>query len=635
MKKIISLSFSAILVILIMLFASCAFAEQSSNIAPTRLKNTDTYYSYDKTAKTLTISGNGKTPDFQNTSGDTNSQPWFSWRSDGSIEHIVVEKGVTSLGNYFFFGIRCDDFSIANTVESIGSYAFSASSLTEIDLPDNLKFISNNAFYLCEDLKNITIPKTVSSIGDSAFEGCSKLEKVEFEKMSASINIYSNAFLSCQKLKQVNVPYGAKLSPYSFGYVKAGKGFMVDDFVLGVYSDSSAFSYTQNYFVDYKLLDEMEIFETDTISRTYSSSNVNEQMIFKFVSNGDAPYVFASSGNVDVNCTLLDENKNELQKSEDNSDYDLNFTIKYNLQKGKTYYFVVTSVNSLGSFSVNLSSVGIKNISIDWDTEYQATDLVGKDFSVLEYIKTKTIDFEYTSGYVYKLPFNNGSEYAGMKIEYNNLLSNKITCGENKDSITVGDKTLYFTINVIHSYVTTVVEPTIKSGGYTLHTCVYCNNKYMDNFTENLGQDISGNIYLSTSLNGDIDLSRPLENIEIFDSSGIRVARTDSNGFFYAQYMYGDIYIQSDMSIKRRITVKKGVANLGNIGIIYGDISGDGCINAKDFAAITHMKEYDINDTDYKNLDSDNDGKLEEKDWQFMKNFYLFGKLDSTVYDTF
>lgn len=86
-----------------------------------------------------------------------------------------------------------------------------------------------------------------------------------------------------------------------------------------------------------------------------------------------------------------------------------------------------------------------------------------------------------------------------MEIKYNNLLNGKVTCGENKDSITVGNKTLEFTINVVHSYVSTVVNPTITGSGYTEHKCVYCGDTYRDSYVDKLGQDVYGSVYLINS----------------------------------------------------------------------------------------------------------------------------------------
>ena len=107
MKKLLSIFLSLVLSISVFGVCNISFAAQTTDIEPTKLINSSAYYSFDVNTKTLTISGKGRTPNFTNSSGDTTSQPWFYWRSDGSIEHIVVEDGITSLGNYFFYGVSC------------------------------------------------------------------------------------------------------------------------------------------------------------------------------------------------------------------------------------------------------------------------------------------------------------------------------------------------------------------------------------------------------------------------------------------------------------------------------------------------------------------------------------------------
>lgn len=102
MKKLLSIFLSLVLSISVLGVCNISFAAQTTDIEPTKLINSSAYYSFDANTKTLKISGKGRTPNFTNSSGDTTSQPWFYWRSDGSIEHIVVEDGITSLGNYFF-----------------------------------------------------------------------------------------------------------------------------------------------------------------------------------------------------------------------------------------------------------------------------------------------------------------------------------------------------------------------------------------------------------------------------------------------------------------------------------------------------------------------------------------------------
>lgn len=638
MKKLLSIFLSLVLFVSVLGICDMSFASQNSNIAPTRLGDTNTYYSYDLASKTLKISGQGKTPDFTNSSGSSSSQPWFFYRDDGSIEHIVVEQGVTYIGSYFFYSTSCTDISLANSVETIGGYAFADSKIKNITLNKNLKYISGYAFYFCDKLTEISIPKSVLSIGTSAFENCTALSKVTFEAMGAQATVSQRAFFKCPNLKRVDIPSGFKLYSYSFGYKSASVDGTYDGFTLGVFSGSKAYDYAKGHYIDYVLLNEIEINESDSALRTYTSDNPAQEMVYKFTPKTTTQYTFSSSGDVDVNCVLKDSDGNSLAESDDNSENDLNFTIKYTFEAGKVYYFCVTSVNSLGDYTVSLSSEQIVNISISWDKTYQAQEIKDVNFSVLEYIKTQTVDFEYSSGYVYKMPFNNGATYRGMKITYNNLLNGKVTCGENKDSITVGDKTLEFTITVNHSFDKEVIEPTIDEYGYTVYTCTYCGYTYKSDYVDYLGQDIYGNAYLVTDADGTVDKNRALEGINVYDKSGKYITQTDKNGFFYVEYAYDYIVLKSNYTVERKIKITKGDAYVGNVGLICGDLTSDGYINAKDYVFFIHLKNYDINSSDYlflKNLDSNKDGVLTDDDWAFAKNFYTSSKLGEDTYAEF
>ena len=91
-------------------------------------------------------------------------------------------------------------------------------------------------------------------------------------------------------------------------------------------------------------------------------------------------------------------------------------------------------------------------------------------------------------------------------------------------------------------------------------------------------------------------------------------------------------------AVERKIKIINNTPNLGNIGLIYGDLTEDGYINAKDYACFVHMKNYDINSRDdiyLKNLDSDKDGVLTDDDWAFAKEFYTFDKLSTDTYSSF
>ncbi len=71
------------------------------------------------TNKTLTISGSGAMTDYASAGA-----PWYSERAN--IKHIVINEGVTSVGNYAFQGISASsaDVKVPSSVTSFGSNAF-------------------------------------------------------------------------------------------------------------------------------------------------------------------------------------------------------------------------------------------------------------------------------------------------------------------------------------------------------------------------------------------------------------------------------------------------------------------------------------------------------------------------------
>ncbi|MCD7796622.1 MAG: leucine-rich repeat domain-containing protein [Clostridiales bacterium] len=263
MKKSVSLFCVVTMFILVMLGTVPAYAlTQTEDIEETQILESDTYYSFDAETKTLIISGDGATPNFSNSSGSTNSQPWYSWRSDGSIEHIVVEEGITSLGTYFFYNITTADISLPSTLLSIGNYAMArTNSNSTVILPEGLETISNYVFYNTSGLVSMSIPSTVTSIGMSAFESCTSLESVEFANLKMTVSIGKKAFLKCSSLTTVTVPKYATLSDYSFGYSAASAGSLYSDFVMRVYRDSDAYTFALSKAIAYEIIDTYDITE--------------------------------------------------------------------------------------------------------------------------------------------------------------------------------------------------------------------------------------------------------------------------------------------------------------------------------------------------------------------------------------
>ena len=131
---------------------------------------------WDLTNGVLTISGTGEMTDYTNMSD--NLTPWYSSRT--SITSVVIENGVTHIGNYALYNCtKLTSANIPNSVTSIGNYAFIyCSNLTGITIPNNVTRIGDVAFGACSSLTSVTIPNSVTSIGEGAFYGCTHLSKV-------------------------------------------------------------------------------------------------------------------------------------------------------------------------------------------------------------------------------------------------------------------------------------------------------------------------------------------------------------------------------------------------------------------------------------------------------------------------
>ncbi len=154
---------------------------------------------------TLTVSGEGAMDQFVN----VESCPWYHERE--SVERVVVEAGVTSVGSFAFSGCTAlSGIDLANTVRSIGDDAFKdCARLTAVSLPSGLTSLGNGAFYNCSGLTSLTIPAGVTTLGDFVFSGCSGLRALTLPDSVREIG--DCAFLYCNLLNSValsaNNPY--------------------------------------------------------------------------------------------------------------------------------------------------------------------------------------------------------------------------------------------------------------------------------------------------------------------------------------------------------------------------------------------------------------------------------------------
>ena len=159
-------------------------------------------YSFVSSTGTLTISGTGTMYSYS----DVSNWPWYNYRS--SIKKVVINNGVTSIGDYAFTYCKgLTSITIPNSVTSIGYYAFSGcSGLTSVTIPNSVTSIGGGAFNKCSGLTSITIPNSVTSIAESAFFGCTGLTSLTIPNSVTSIEEY--AFQKCTGLTSVTIGNG-------------------------------------------------------------------------------------------------------------------------------------------------------------------------------------------------------------------------------------------------------------------------------------------------------------------------------------------------------------------------------------------------------------------------------------------
>lgn len=206
---------------------------------------------------TLTISGTGAMTNY------SSFGPWYNNRL--SINSVVIEDGVTSIGNYAFYNcsaltdvyynnsfsdfakiyignynsnftnatLHCSDMNYNNwgkcgdTVayfwDSSGTLTISGtgamtdyhyyndipwysrrSEIKTVVIEDCITSIGEGAFYHCSSLSNVTIPDSVTSIGNYAFCGCDALTSIAIPNSVTSIG--GDAFYSCDALTSITIP---------------------------------------------------------------------------------------------------------------------------------------------------------------------------------------------------------------------------------------------------------------------------------------------------------------------------------------------------------------------------------------------------------------------------------------------
>ena len=192
-------------------------------------------WAYDEATKTLTVSGTGDMDEW-NYAAEPKPEKRPSWEIyKNDIQKVVVEDGVTSIGEYAFckYG-SLTDVTIAETVTRIGRNAFYyCTSLKSIQLPQDLTSIPAWMLSGCKNLAEVAIPDSVTTIGAGAFNYCAGLTSLDIPAGVTSIG--SDAFEACTRLQDVVLPKGLTIiSDSLFTGCKVLKKLVIPEAVMAI-----------------------------------------------------------------------------------------------------------------------------------------------------------------------------------------------------------------------------------------------------------------------------------------------------------------------------------------------------------------------------------------------------------------
>ncbi len=199
---------------------------------------------------------------------------------EGSFEEVVLEKGITTIGENAFNNSKTIKKINLDNVEIIGSYAFAGSSIEELGKTLNLTTLANGSFNNCGSLKYFCLG-AVKSIGSYSFKGCTELQ-IESGYDGCIKTIGAEAFAGLKPIEFIDLSAITSCSPNAFNNTIV-KGITIGDYdsslnvnpteKLVIKNASTSLSFSS-------LNDNIEIHLPKGVADIYGKSNANWKVYF-------------------------------------------------------------------------------------------------------------------------------------------------------------------------------------------------------------------------------------------------------------------------------------------------------------------------------------------------------------------
>lgn len=118
---------------------------------------------------------------------------------------IPCKYDIVSIRNYAYSASKITSLILPDSVTEIGEESFSyCQKLISVTLPKNIIKIPARVFSWCHKITSITIPYGVQKISFGAFEDCKELTSIFLP--NSLVEIESRAFWGCTSLRTINIP---------------------------------------------------------------------------------------------------------------------------------------------------------------------------------------------------------------------------------------------------------------------------------------------------------------------------------------------------------------------------------------------------------------------------------------------
>ena len=149
-------------------------------------------WTLDSETKVLTISGTGE---MYHDGHFSDSLHWHGQKLTTTIQSVVIEPGVTSIGYWAFANCtNLKTISLPDGITVIEANAFDNSGLTSIVLPNSVTEVQGSAFNGCKQLASCDLGRGIKHIGKNCFWDCTALKSLKWSDCLETIG--SGCFIS-------------------------------------------------------------------------------------------------------------------------------------------------------------------------------------------------------------------------------------------------------------------------------------------------------------------------------------------------------------------------------------------------------------------------------------------------------